>query len=151
MESKLRIAVLYFLSLFLIVQGMTLGPENLAKYETCFTFALCLSNEKDHQKINECFNVLKPEELQSVYHIIKDHYNFKSNNFNDAEDEYCKLDDAKKPDAYAKVLNVYEAYMKEVCADESKKGACTRFTEKFGCLFGYLEQLRQEDKCQVEA
>ncbi|GBM38930.1 hypothetical protein AVEN_271045-1 [Araneus ventricosus] len=151
MESKLKIAVLCYLGLFVIVQGLSLEPKLLAKYEKCWTYSSCLSNGKDRRTVYECFEVLRPEELKSLYQTIQDFYKYKSKNFNDSLKEYCELDDGKKSDVYAKSLDGAITYDKEVCADESKKGACTRVTEKFRCLLRNLDHLWQQGKCQVDA
>ncbi|GBM47663.1 hypothetical protein AVEN_120101-1 [Araneus ventricosus] len=114
MESKLSIAVLFFLGLFVSVQGLSLAPENLAKYEKCLTCANCLSSLKVPQTINECIQILRPEEIESVFQSIHYHYKYESRNLHDAIEEYCKIDDAKKPDAYPKSLNGVQAFMKEI-------------------------------------
>ncbi|GBN76446.1 hypothetical protein AVEN_147680-1, partial [Araneus ventricosus] len=86
-------------------------------------------------------------ESKSAYQSIKDHYKYRSKNFHDSIEEYCKIDDAEKPNAYAKTLSGVMAYQKRVCAGGSKKGACTRLTEKLGCIYGLLYHLKQQGKC----
>ncbi|GBN32521.1 hypothetical protein AVEN_81731-1 [Araneus ventricosus] len=147
MESKLSIAVLCFLGLFVNVQGLSLESENLEKYEKCWHYAICLSDETVSQKRKECCNILRPEETKSAYQSIKDHYKYRSENFNDSVEEYCKIDDAEKPNVYTKTLSGIMAYQKIVCAGGSKKGECTRITEKLGCIYGLLDQLKQQGKC----
>ncbi|GBM73761.1 hypothetical protein AVEN_556-1 [Araneus ventricosus] len=96
MESQLRIAVLFFTGLFVSVQGLSLAPENLEKYEKCWNYANCLSNGKDHRKMNECIQILRPDELKSLYQTIRDFHKYKSENSYDVLKECCELDDAKK-------------------------------------------------------
>ncbi|GBM44293.1 hypothetical protein AVEN_23346-1 [Araneus ventricosus] len=111
MESKLSIAVLCFLGLFVVVQGLLLEPKILSKYEKCWTYANCLSSGKDLQTINECSKILRPEEIEPFFQSIHYHYKYERRNLHDATEEYCKIDDAKKPDAYAKSLNGVQACM----------------------------------------
>ncbi|GBM99532.1 hypothetical protein AVEN_250603-1 [Araneus ventricosus] len=151
MESKLSIAVLCFLGLFVSVQGLSLEPENLVKYEKCWNYANCLSDEKVPQKLKECCNILRPEEFKAIYQSIKDNYRYRSKHFYGAIEEYCKMDDAEKPNAYAKTLSGAMAYQKSVCAYGSKNGACTRITDKLGCLLGLLDQVKQQVPIDLEA
>ncbi|GBM80320.1 hypothetical protein AVEN_188243-1 [Araneus ventricosus] len=124
MESKFRTVVLCVLGLFVIVQALPSEPEDVAKYVKCVTYADCLSDGR--QKIIECINNLKPEEVKAVYQTIQDYYEWKSNNFYDIVREYCKIDDAEKPNAYERTFAGIFTYQQKVCAVGSKKGECSR-------------------------
>ncbi|GBM60056.1 hypothetical protein AVEN_147614-1 [Araneus ventricosus] len=105
MESKLSILVLCFLGLLVIVQGSQQATENLASYEKCFTYSNCISDGTAARNVNECINKLRPEDIESLYQSIQNHYEYRSKNLYDGIKEYCKLDDAKRPDAYAMTLS----------------------------------------------
>ncbi|GBL76459.1 hypothetical protein AVEN_53220-1 [Araneus ventricosus] len=147
MERKLSTAVLSFLGLFVTVQGLLLDPENLLKYQECYTYALCHSDGVGVEKIDSCINMLKPEEMDEELQKIANYYNFKTNDIFAVIPKYCKLDDAKKPDAYEAIVKGIADYEKELCTDGSKKDGCTRMTQNVDCFTGYLEQLKQQGKC----
>ncbi|GBN92508.1 hypothetical protein AVEN_157425-1 [Araneus ventricosus] len=55
------------------------------------------------------------------------------------------------PDAYTRSFKAAIAHEQKFCADGSKKDECTRMKNLMGCHFGYLDQLNQEGKCQIDA
>ncbi|GBM88058.1 hypothetical protein AVEN_215126-1 [Araneus ventricosus] len=57
----MSIAVLCFLGLFVVVQGLSLETKILVKYEKFWNYAICLSNGTSPQRINECIKILRPE------------------------------------------------------------------------------------------
>ncbi|GBM60745.1 hypothetical protein AVEN_147995-1 [Araneus ventricosus] len=62
MESKLIAAVLCCLGLFVIVQALPSGPEDVEKYWKCTNYADCLSDGTVRQKLIKCIDNLKPED-----------------------------------------------------------------------------------------
>ncbi|GBL76470.1 hypothetical protein AVEN_53227-1 [Araneus ventricosus] len=54
-----------------------------------------------------------------------------------------------EPDAYKKSFKGIASYLKKVCADANKKDKCTGITQNMDCLFGYLDQLKQQASCIV--
>ncbi|GBN91542.1 hypothetical protein AVEN_93309-1 [Araneus ventricosus] len=60
------------------------------------------SDKTNRQKLIECINELKPEEVKSLYQTVEDYYKWKSNNLYDVVREYCTIDDVEKIYAIAK-------------------------------------------------
>ncbi|XP_055940245.1 uncharacterized protein LOC129969622 [Argiope bruennichi] len=150
MENKSSIAILCFLGLFVIAQGLTFKYEDLEQYYKCWTYSNCVSDEAA-QKIEDCLKILKPDELKSTFQYVEDnYYKYKNDDLPDAVKEYCNdYDDETKHDAYDKTLNGVLTYEKKLCG-EDKAGECSRLGQTIGCVFSYLDVLKQEGKCKTD-
>ncbi|KAF8777118.1 uncharacterized protein LOC129974906 [Argiope bruennichi] len=150
MKNKLSVAILCFLSLFAIIQGLIIKPEDLDDYYECWTYAKCFSDGPPAENMENCVKIMKPEEYEATYKYVADnYYDYKSDDIGGGVREYCNLDDSTRRDAYNKSLNGMIAYQKKVCAEPDKAGACDRITKSIDCLFLYLGQLKQQDQCKT--
>ncbi|GBM68060.1 hypothetical protein AVEN_66735-1 [Araneus ventricosus] len=73
------------------------------------------SDKTNRQKLIECINELKPEEVKLVYQSVEDYYKWKNNNLYDVVKEYCTIDDAEKVsylNSWSKIflLKLYNRY-----------------------------------------
>ncbi|XP_055943586.1 uncharacterized protein LOC129974847 [Argiope bruennichi] len=148
MAIKFSFAILSFLSVFLISQGLKFNPEDLHNYYKCWINAVCFTDGPDAGKLLNCFNKLTPEELQSCFQLIKNNYfNYKSDDIFGAIKELCHFDDAKRQYAYNKTVDGIIETSKKVCGDSDKTDDCSRDDDFLTCLYDNMNQLKQMGKC----
>ncbi|XP_055930478.1 uncharacterized protein LOC129960832 isoform X1 [Argiope bruennichi] len=114
MKSKLSIVILGFFGLFVIVQSLTLDPDNLKKYYKCWTFAQCYSDGPAADKFEKCItDSMTQDDVDDAYQFIKDNYShYKSDNFDAAVKEYCNEDDDTRHEMYNKQIDGFVDYEK---------------------------------------
>ncbi|XP_055940574.1 uncharacterized protein LOC129971114 [Argiope bruennichi] len=151
MKSKLSIVILGFFGLFVIIQSLTLDPDNLKKYYKCWTFAQCYSDGPAADKFEKCItDSMTQDDVDDAYQFIKDNYShYKSDNFDDAVKEYCNEDDDTRHEMYNKQIDGFVDYEKKTCEDPSTSGRCARVAETLQCVFSLLDQLKQKGKCKL--
>ncbi|GBL76454.1 hypothetical protein AVEN_53216-1 [Araneus ventricosus] len=115
----------------------------------CILDSTAFGNGPPAQKVENCIqNILKPEEIKSVFQFVEDnYYKYKSDNIPGAVKEYCNDDDDTRHDAYDKTLNGVLAYEKKVCADGDKAGECSRVGQTIVRVALFKNSVNKEKQC----
>ncbi|GBM09486.1 hypothetical protein AVEN_141402-1 [Araneus ventricosus] len=136
MASKSNKKALYFFSLLLTVRSQFLVDEVEKSNDgqqhlyPCSTFASCQSEGPEYQKVEECVNLLEPEDLVSSMKTVKSgFYEYESDDLKEALKEYCNFGSERREDAFERTTKGLINHYMAACSSPTQREECSRLDD----------------------
>ncbi|GBL76453.1 hypothetical protein AVEN_53215-1 [Araneus ventricosus] len=150
MRSIFSAVILCFLCFLVSGQYHLPEPENVDKYYDCWTYVNCVLGEPGFRKFEDCVSVLPKEEFEaSVKYVNDNFFKYQTKTVPQMFEEYCTYKGDKRKEVFTKTWGGGLYFRKHICNMPDKQDECARLYQSFGCIFHYLDQLNEQNKCTI--
>ncbi|XP_055940097.1 uncharacterized protein LOC129969516 [Argiope bruennichi] len=150
MRIAFSVAILCLFYLLVSGEYVLPEPEDVAKYYDCWTYVNCVLGEPGFKKFENCISVLPEKEFEdSIKYVNRNFFKYKSQTVEQMFEEYCTYKEEKRKKVFVKTWGGGLYFRKHICSMPDKQDECARLHQSFGCIFHYLDELSEQNKCTI--